>query len=288
MKIDDLTSGTLYHLAAFTNDPQGGNPAGVWIGDTLPAPLVMQQIAVDVGFSETAFIAPRTGKQRTVRYYSPEAEVAFCGHATIASAVTLGDLDGEGNYLFNTKVGEIPVDVTIHNEHIEASLTSVLPVYAAASNDLLNKTLKALNWALDDLEPSIPPARAFAGNWHLVLAVKSKERLDNLSYDFDTLKSIMQADDLTTLQLIWQESPEVIHSRNPFPIGGVVEDPATGSAAVALGGYLRDANLIAAPATLQIRQGEVMGRPSLLIVTIPETGGISVSGTAVKLTPKGI
>jgi PhzF family phenazine biosynthesis protein len=288
MKIDDLTSGTLYHLAAFTNDPQGGNPAGVWIGDTLPAPLVMQQIAVDVGFSETAFIAPRTGKQRTVRYYSPEAEVAFCGHATIASAVTLGDLDGEGNYLFNTKVGEIPVDVTIHNEHIEASLTSVLPVYAAASNELLNKTLKALNWALDDLEPSIPPARAFAGNWHLVLAVKSKERLDNLSYDFDTLKSIMQADDLTTLQLIWQESPEVIHSRNPFPIGGVVEDPATGSAAVALGGYLRDANLIAAPATLQIRQGEVMGRPSLLIVTIPETGGISVSGTAVKLTPKGI
>lgn len=284
MTSDNLTSGNLYHLAAFTNDPQGGNPAGVWIGETLPGQTMMQQIAAEVGFSETAFIAPQTGKQRTVRYFSPEAEVAFCGHATIASAVTLGDLNGEGHYLFNTKVGDIPVEVTVNNGHIEASLTSVLPAYEPVSNELLNKALKALNWSLDELEPSIPPARAFAGNWHLVLAVKSKQRLDDLDYDFDTLKSIMQIDDLTTLQLIWQESPEVIHSRNPFPIGGVIEDPATGAAAVALGGYLRDAKLIPAPTTLQIRQGEVMGRPSLLKVTIPETGGITVSGTAVKLT----
>jgi PhzF family phenazine biosynthesis protein len=93
----------------------------------------------------------------------------------------------------------------------------------------------------------------------------------------------MQLDDLTTLQLIWQESSEVIHSRNPFPIGGVIEDPATGAAAVALGGYLRDAKLIVAPKTLRIRQGEIMGRPSLLTLTIPETGGITVSGSAVKL-----
>jgi PhzF family phenazine biosynthesis protein len=284
MTIDNLASGNLYHLAAFTNDPQGGNPAGVWIGDTLPETTEMQQIAAEVGFSETAFIAPRTGNQRTVRYFSPEAEVAFCGHATIASAVTLGDLNGQGNYLFNTKVGEIPVEVTVTNGHIEASLTSVIPAYEPVSNELLNKTLKALNWALDDLEPSIPPARAFAGNWHLVLAAKSKQRLDNLNYDFGSLKSIMQIDDLTTLQLIWQESSEVIHSRNPFPIGGVIEDPATGAAAVALGGYLRDAKLVPAPTTLKILQGEVMGRPSLLKVTIPETGGITVSGTAVKLS----
>ncbi|MFT5520587.1 MAG: PhzF family phenazine biosynthesis protein [Enterobacterales bacterium] len=62
------------------------------------------------------------------------------------------------------------------------------------------------------------------------------------------------------------------------------DDPATGAAAVALGGYLRDAKLVPAPTTLKIRQGEVMGRPSLLKVTIPKTGGITVSGTAVKLS----
>ena len=53
-----MNSGTLYLLSAFSNNPEGGNPAGVWIGDALPDPAEMQRIAADVGFSETAFIAP--------------------------------------------------------------------------------------------------------------------------------------------------------------------------------------------------------------------------------------
>ena len=53
-----MTSGTLYRRSAFTNRPEGGNPAGVWIGETLPAIEVMQQIAAEVGYSETAFVAP--------------------------------------------------------------------------------------------------------------------------------------------------------------------------------------------------------------------------------------
>jgi PhzF family phenazine biosynthesis protein len=83
--------------------------------------------------------------------------------------------------------------------------------------------------------------------------------------------------------LIWRESIAVFHSRNPFPVGGVVEDPATGAAAAALGGYLRDAGLISVPAKLLIRQGEAMGRPSRLRVEIPVAGGIVVRGTAVPI-----
>lgn len=70
------------------------------------------------------------------------------------------------------------------------------------------------------------------------------------------------------------------HSRNPFPVGGVIEDPATGAAAAALGGYLREAKLITVPITILIRQGEAMGRPSRLTVEIPATGGFVVTGTA--------
>jgi PhzF family phenazine biosynthesis protein len=91
----------------------------------------------------------------------------------------------------------------------------------------------------------------------------------------------MLRDGLATLQLIWRESATVFHSRNPFPVGGVVEDPATGAAAAALGGYLRAAGLITAPTTIVIRQGEAMGRPSRLVVDIPISGGIVVTGTAV-------
>lgn len=86
-----MTSGSRYRLTAFSTNPEGGNPAGVWIGNALPDPVEMQRIAAEVGFSETAFIAPASGQDRIVRYYSPEAEVSFCGHATIASGVQLGE-----------------------------------------------------------------------------------------------------------------------------------------------------------------------------------------------------
>ena len=76
----------------------------------------------------------------------------------------------------------------------------------------------------------------------------------------------------------------MFHSRNPFPVGGVIEDPATGAAAAALGGYLREKRLMQVPVKILIRQGEAMGRPSRLEVEIPESGGIVVSGTAVKIS----
>lgn len=278
-----MTAPTLHRLAAFTTTPAGGNPAGVWIGDALPLPAEMQRIAAEVGFSETAFVAPASGEARTVRYYSPEREVTFCGHATIATGVLLGALSGEGTYRLSTLVGEVPVAVRMRDAVREASLTSVEPRFEPASESLVAAALAALGWKQTDLDPTIPPARAYAGAWHLVLAVSKPERLANLDYDFAVLKALLLAEGLTTLQLVWRESPAVFHSRNPFPVGGVVEDPATGAAAAALGGYLREAGLLPAPATLTIHQGVAMGRPSLLRVDIPLAGGIVVTGTAVPL-----
>jgi PhzF family phenazine biosynthesis protein len=147
----------------------------------------------------------------------------------------------------------------------------------------VGEVLATLGWSREELDPAIPPARAYAGAWHLVLAATSLARLSDLRYDFDALKRIMLDDGLTTVQLIWRESAGTFHARDPFPVGGVVEDPATGAAAAALGGYLRDAALVDAPATILIRQGEVMGRPSRISVEIPAEGGIVVTGTAVRL-----
>ena len=107
--------------------------------------------------------------------------------------------------------------------------------------------------------------------------------LAELDYDFDGLKRLMLDRELTTLQLIWRRDEATFHARNPFPVGGVVEDPATGAAAAALGGYLRARGLIEAPAEITIYQGYDMGRPSTLRVRIPVAGGIDVSGTAVEI-----
>ncbi|MGC3871891.1 PhzF family phenazine biosynthesis protein [Halomonas sp. GXIMD04776] len=279
-------TGTLYRLSAFTRDPRGGNPAGVWVGEALPDAATMQRIAAEVGYSETAFIAPLHGKSRTVRYYSPRAEVSFCGHATVASGVVLGRLSGEGTYELNTAVGKVPVTVRQVDGGWQASLTSVAPDYQSAMPALVEEALAILGWHFTELNAELPPAKAYGGAWHLVLAVASKTRLERLDYDFEALKALMLRENLTTLQLVWRESESRFHARNPFPVGGVVEDPATGAAAAALGGYLREAGLIKVPAKLTIHQGVTMGRPSLLEVEIPSRGGIVVTGTVVDIPEK--
>ena len=278
-----MSDARLHRLSAFTTTPAGGNPAGVWVGDALPDAATMQRIAAEVGFSETAFVAPASGPRRQVRYFSPEAEVAFCGHATIATGVLLGSTDGDGTYLLSTPAGDVPVAVRSRDGVREAALTSVEPRHEPVADGLLDAALAALGWRRDELDPAIPPARAFAGVWHLVLAAARAERLATLDYDFATLKALMLEHGLTTLQLVWREAPGVFHSRNPFPVGGVVEDPATGAAAAALGGYLRDSGLVEAPARILVRQGEAMGRPSRLVVDVPRSGGIVVGGSAVEL-----
>ncbi len=273
----------LSKYTAFTSIPGGGNPAGVWIGDELPDSDSMQRIAAEVGYSETAFIAPATGRARSVRYYSPEAEVPFCGHATIAAGIALAESEGVGIYQLDTPVGHVPVSVELRDGALVASLTSVDPRYTSASSQLVADVLGALNWTVDDLDPAMLPANAFAGAWHLILAAATRDRLTALDYDFERLKAIMLANNLTTLQLVWRQGKTLFRSRNPFPVGGIVEDPATGAAAAALGGYLREAKLIETPAAITICQGEEMGRPSLIMVDIPKLGGIIVSGPAVRM-----
>jgi PhzF family phenazine biosynthesis protein len=279
----DISNGTLHRLTAFSSRPEGGNPAGVWVGDVLPDPGTMRRVAADVGYSETAFVIPRGGFSRTIRYYSREAEVLFCGHATIATGVLLGELDGDGRYVFSTASGDVTVTVGMREGLREAAFTSVEPLQSEISDTALGEYLAALHWTWEDLDLSIPPVRAYAGVWHIVLAVSSLPKLNSLDYDFATLKRLMLRDGLTTLQLVWRESPEVFHSRNPFPVGGVVEDPATGAAAAALGGYLRAAAMVKTPYSLTIYQGNAMGRPSTIRVEIPASGGIVVAGQAVKI-----
>jgi len=278
-----MIDGDLYKLAAFSAAPGGGNPAGVWVGDELPEPSQMQAIAADVGYSETAFVAPREGLSRTIRYFSPQAEVSFCGHATIATGVVLGRESGAGDYVLSTIVGEVPVSVREQDGSFLAALTSVETRHKVVSDEVRRDVLTLLGWNDSDLDASIPVMSAYAGAWHLVLAAADKNRLATLDYDFNALRDLMLSEGLTTLQLVWRESNAIFHSRNPFPVGGVVEDPATGAAAAALGGYLRDAKLVESPFAFTIVQGEGMGRPSKLSVRVPEVGGIVVSGSAISI-----
>jgi PhzF family phenazine biosynthesis protein len=282
------TPGTLLRLAAFTTDPAGGNPAGVWIGEALPPAEEMQRIAADVGYSETAFLAPDDdgdpGRYR-VRYFSPLAEVAFCGHATVAAGVALSERGAPEHLAFRTNDGVVVVDVARAPDGMpRATLTSVEPWVRPIPHDLLEDLLRLIGWRPDELDPDLPPALAHAGVTHPIIAVRQLATLARLEYPFEAMQALMREHDLTTLQLIWREGPSRFRARDPFAVGGVVEDPATGAAAAALGAYLRERGAIVPPATLEVVQGVEMGRPSLLTVTVvPGEPGVRVSGTAVPI-----
>ncbi|MCI3930330.1 PhzF family phenazine biosynthesis protein [Streptomyces sp. AN091965] len=275
---------------AFATDPEGGNPAGVVLdADGLDATRMLA-IAADLGYSETAFVTPgpagleSEGRAFTVRYFSPQMEVPFCGHATVATAVALAERDGPGDFVFATLAGTVPVTVAAADGALRATLTSVEPKVSEAPAADVTEALAALGWAAEDLDAQLPPRIAFAGARHLVLAAATRERLADLDYDFERLKSLMLRLDVVTVQLVWRETPSVYHVRDPFPVGGVVEDPATGAAAAAFGAYARELGLVPAAAELTLHQGVDMGRPGVLTVTLREGDArVRVSGAAVRI-----
>ncbi|MEV0610096.1 PhzF family phenazine biosynthesis isomerase [Polymorphospora rubra] len=287
----------ILRYAAFTSDPAGGNPAGVVLDASGVDDATMAATAAEVGFSETAFLippaagtpaadVPSAGGEWIVRYFSPLMEVPFCGHATIATAVAYARRHGPGTLLLRTRSGPVEVTTTrTADGAVQATLVSVPPRTAPVSDGDLAETLSALGWSVDDLDPTMPPRAAFAGAWHPIIAAATRARLAELDYDGPALLKVMKRNDWATVNLVWRESADLFHARNPFPTGGVVEDPATGAAAAALGGYLRELALVRPPARLTVRQGDDLGRPGTIVVDVPaEPGsGIAVSGTAVQL-----
>jgi PhzF family phenazine biosynthesis protein len=283
--------GEVLRYAAFPAGDAGGNPAGVVLDAGGMTDAEMLAVAAQVGFSETAFLFPaKSAVDGTtniagarVRYFSPLAEVPFCGHATIATAVAHAERHGTGRLNLLTRVGLVPVRTRDADGRLVATLTSVVPSIKPLRAEVLSATLDALGWSPDVLDDALPPYVAYAGNHHPVLAVGGRQVLAGLDYDYAALAALMAERAWTTVQLVHRERPDLFHARDPFPPGGVVEDPATGAAAAALGGYLRGLGLVPHSRRVMIRQGEDMGRPSELLVDIPVDGGIDVTGAAIPL-----
>ena len=276
----------ILRYAAFTTLPEGGNPAGVVLeaGDLDAA--AMQAIAAEVNYSETAFLLPAPDpRERPVRYYSPLAEVPFCGHATIAAAVAHAERHGPGRLVLHTRSGRVAVDTAADGGLIVATLVSVAPRVEDVTDADLAEALGALGWTAEDLDPALPARVAFAGASHLVLAAATRTRLARLDYDFDRLGALMAERDWTTVQLVHRTGPATFDARNPFPPGGVYEDPATGAAAAAFGAYLAEVGAVEPPVRITISQGVDMGRPSTLAVDVPAQRGegVRVSGSAVPI-----
>jgi PhzF family phenazine biosynthesis protein len=267
-------------IAAFSDGNTGGNPAGVVIGGVLPAADEMQRVAAEVGFSETAFAAPE-GEAWRVRYFSPESEVPFCGHATIALGAALVRKFGDGVFKLVLNQADITVEGFRDGANFAAALQSPPTRSRPAQSELVGEALALFGYEPSDLDPAIAPALIHGGADHLVLALKSRGALAAMAYDLKKGQAFMRREGLVTILLAQAETPRLFHTRNPFASGGVYEDPATGAATAAFAGYLRDLGWPHGGA-IDIVQGEDMGMRSRLHAEIPPAPGssIRVSGAA--------
>lgn len=234
----------------------------------------MQAIAAQVGYSETAFAEPAAQGWR-VRYFSPESEVPFCGHATIALGAALGKQEGAGIYTLHLNDTDITVESFIENANYSAALQSPSTNSRSADPDMVSAALKLFGYESSDLNLDIPPAFANGGANHLIICLNSRQALSAMDYDLAAGRIFMNDAELVTVMFTYSESKQLFHTRNPFASGGVHEDPATGAATAAFAGYLRDIQWPHNNA-IDIIQGEDMGSRSLIHAELTDTPGASI------------
>ncbi|MCL6516478.1 PhzF family phenazine biosynthesis protein [Alicyclobacillus sp.] len=292
----------IFHVDAFTDRPFGGNPAGVVPDAGGLSEDEMQAIAREMNLSETAFLIPRReAGEFTIRYFTPAAEVAFCGHATLGSAWLLATEAGwaarTDRVVFHTKAGVVPVrwetgaDGRVASVFMEQVRPQVKPtgVHGEAIARLLGLTEA-------DVDPRHPLRLAYTGNWDLLVPVRTRAAIDRARPDFNALAEVNRAEGVISTHLFTFDETGArlpdgskdydVYTRDFSPAVGVPEDPVTGSASGALGGYLVLEGILPANRTHQVvmAQGDAIGRPGRVVVRIhPDAQGprIEVGGRAV-------
>ena len=172
-------------LDAFTNQPFGGNPAGVVLldGDTFPKESLMLQIAAELRYSETAFIRRHSNKEFTIRYFTPAAEVELCGHATIASFFLLYHEGlASSQCLCHTLAGDLSVEA---GEKVMMQMATPSIVATLEENGEIYKALGVI-----DYRPNLPVQIAYSGLPDLMIQIQDVATLNALQPDMDAIAAI--------------------------------------------------------------------------------------------------
>lgn len=264
-----------YIVDAFTSQPFGGNPAGVVLlpeGGGFPDEGLMQQVAAELRYSETAFVR-RDGEQEfTARYFTPRYEVDLCGHATIA---TFGTLRQEGlvpagtTCMNHTLAGDLEVRV---DERVMMQMATPRVVERSVDEGRLCRIMecKAAAMSVEIISTGLPD---------IILPLGSLAELDGLNPDMDALTALSR-----DLEVVGVHAFAAVgdgytaHTRNFAPLYGVDEESATGTANAALTHYLQRRGMIAPGGDYSFLQGEKMGRPSVVETSLTADGQIYVGG----------
>jgi len=275
---------------AFTARPFSGNPAGVVLDADELSTLDMQRIAAEMNVSETAFLsrAAGPGSGPRLRWFTPTGhEVAFCGHATVATVHALRESGGlrENRITFETVGGPLAVQVEL-GARVMIWLEPALPRCSGFTGEL-GDVLAALGIAT--LGGWAPPALTSEGD--LLVPMPALAPLRRLAPDLGALSRTAAAGKLRGICAVALEGVDPsskTHSRFFAPHLGVAEDPVTGSVHAALPVWLRQAGHLAGDGEVirfVAEQGDGLGRPGRLTVELSLERGrparVRVGGEAV-------
>lgn len=256
----------VYTLDAFSYQQQGGNPAGVVLDANNLSTVQMQQIAYQLGFSETAFILSSTVADYHIRYFTPNHEVDLCGHATIASfylMVTEHHIHA-GTYQVETLAGIL--DVHIQADHY-VFLTQTLPQFDIHVDR--QEIADSLDITIEELGIDSPVQIVSTGLRDIMIPIRSLHTLQHIKPDFEHIQSISQKYNVVGYHLFTLDthSDAIAQCRNFAPLYDIPEESATGTSTGALLCYLHQYQLIPTSATSPFifEQGYTMNRPSQLL-----------------------
>ena len=283
-----------FYVDAFTTETFGGNPAGVIPHAENLTDEEMLNIANELNLSETAFLLPSTNDNADyqIKYFTPTKEVDFCGHATLGTAWLMASkynwIDKDEKIIFESNIGLIPVKWITENNHLKSvSMTQVRP--HVKSIDISPEVVADLVGLEEtDIDDRYPIKIANTGVPHLMVPVKTRQAIDQAEPKLNELKKMNNHFNISTTHLFtFDTNGEFeIYTRDFCPNIGIDEDPVTGAANGALGGYLYLENILAQQEKHQlvIGQGHTINRPGTLYVTITPDGEnavIEVAGAAV-------
>ena len=265
-----------YIVDAFTDQPFGGNPAGVVLldGEIFPDDSLMRQIAAELRYSETAFVRRDAEKEFTIRYFTPMAEVELCGHATIASFALMHRVLGiTGQCLCHAKAGDI---------HVEAGPRVLMQMTTSEVLKTIEDTEEVYRaLGICDYTPTLPVMIVSTGLPDFMIQVSDVETLNRLPLDMNAISAVTEKHNAVSFHVFaFGNDGYTAHVRDFGPLYGVPEESATGTANASLTHYLQQNGCIPPTGDFSFLQGEAMGRPSVVATRVTADGTIYVGGTA--------
>lgn len=273
-----MTTLRYFQVDVFAARPLEGNPLAVFPEAAGLSDAQMQAIARELNLSETTFVTPPLGGgDARVRIFTPAVELPFAGHPSVGTACQLVRLgvvaarEPVTPVVLELGVGPTVVDVEVRaGEAVGATVHQGPPRFGA---DVPRERAAAvLGLALDDLHPDFAPAVVGTGLDYTVIPLRERDALARIVLDGEALPAF-EADFAEVYPCAFGDGDPWIEARGLFPLCGIPEDPATGSAAGPLAAYFARAGILAPGEAKVVLQGPYVGRPSRLTVSVAGAAG---------------